>query len=66
MAVSSVGCMNSREGLALFCSGYDEMIRRLCPETVIFYGEIPAECRGNIVRIKAFQDKFSEATLDEW
>ena len=61
MAVSSVGVMNSKEKKALFLAGYEEMVRRLHPETIIFYGSVPDECMGNIVRIKAFQDKFKEA-----
>lgn len=61
VAVSSVGCMNSKEKKALFLVGYEEMVRRLRPETIIFYGAVPDECMGNIVRIKALQDKFKEA-----
>lgn len=61
VAVSSVGCMNGKEKKSLFLAGYKEMVRRLQPETIIFYGNVPDECMGNIVRIKAFQDKFKEA-----
>lgn len=64
VTVSSVGCMNSEEKKRLFLEGYAEMIRRLNPETVIFYGKIPEKCQGNIVKIKTFQDKFSEAICD--
>lgn len=66
VAVSSVGCMNSKEKKRLFLQGYDEMINRLHPESIIFYGTVPEECKGNIVRIKAFQDKFKEAVCDGW
>lgn len=66
VAVSSVGCMNSREKKALFLPGYEEMVRRLQPETVIFYGSVPDECMGNIVRIKAFQEKFKEAACADF
>lgn len=33
---------------------------------VIFYGNVPEECKGNIIRVKAFQEKFSEAKRDGW
>ena len=66
VAVSSVGCMNSVEKKQLFLSGYNTMIERLHPESVIFYGSVPEECRGNIVRIQAFQDKFARAICNGW
>ena len=66
VAVSSVGCMNSQQKKELFLKGYMAMLERLRPESVIFYGSVPKECRGNIVRIKAFQDKFKEAVCDGW
>lgn len=66
VAVSSVGCMNGKEKKTLFVSGYQEMVKRLQPETIIFYGNVPEECLGNIVRIKAFQDKFKEAKCNGW
>ncbi len=61
VAISSVGCLNSRERKNLFLSGYREMVNRLQPEKIIFYGNVPPECTGNIIRVKAFQDKFREA-----
>ena len=66
VAVSSVGCMKNAEAKQLFIDGYAEMVRRLHPEKIIFYGNVPVECTGNIVRIKAFQDKFKEALCDGW
>lgn len=66
VAVSSVGCMKNAESKRLFAEGYTEMVHRLHPEKIIFYGSIPQECTGNIVRIKAFQDKFEEALCDGW
>ena len=64
VAVSSVGCMNSKGKKALFLAGYEEMVRRLQPETIIFYGSVPEECMGNIVRIRALTDKFNEALCE--
>ena len=64
VAVSSVGVMNSKEKIALFLAGYEEMVRRLHPETIIFYGSVPDECKGKIVRVRAFMEKFKEALCD--
>ena len=66
VAVSSVGCMKNVEAKQLFIDGYAEMVRRLHPKKIIFYGNVPAECTGNIVRIKAFQEKWKEALCDGW
>ena len=40
----------------LFIDGYREMMDRLKPSKIIFYGDVPDECYGNIVQIQAFQD----------
>lgn len=66
VAVSSVGTQNSREHKKLFLAGYNEMVKRLEPETIIFYGGVPDECKGNIVKVKAFQDRFAEARCNSW
>lgn len=66
VAVSSVGTQNNKKAKELFVSGYKEMVKRLEPETIIFYGNIPEECKGNIVRIRAFQEKFKEAKCNGW
>lgn len=60
VAVSSVGIMNSRRKKDLFMAGYNEMLSRLSPETILFYGMIPDECRGNIVKIKSFGEELTE------
>lgn len=64
VAVSSVGTQNNKTAKELFLNGYNEMMKRLEPETVIFYGTIPKECYGNIIKVKAFQEKFREAKID--
>lgn len=64
VAVSSVGTQNNEERKRLFLWGYDAMCEVLNPETIIFHGSIPKECRGNIVRIKAFSEKFKEVKVD--
>ncbi len=66
VAISSVGCLNSKDRKELFLTGYAEMIKRLHPEKIIFYGNVPPECTENIIRIKSFQDKFREAICDGW
>lgn len=66
VAVSSVGTQTSKEKKRLFIDGYREMVKRLQPETIIFYGNIPEECKGNIVRVKAFQEKFKEGICNGW
>lgn len=66
VAVSSVGTQKNKKTKELFILGYKEMVRRLQPETIIFYGNVPEECTENIVRIKAFQEKFKEAKCDGW
>lgn len=66
VAVSSVGCMQNKKSRELFLAGYKEMVKKLHPTKIIFYGQIPEECTGNIVRIKAFQEKFKEASCDGW
>ena len=66
VAVSSVGTQRSEETKRAFLLGYDAMIERLSPSKIIFYGTVPEECRGNIVHIKSFQDKFREAKVYGW
>lgn len=66
VCVSSVGTQKNKESKRLFLSGYEAMIDKLKPETVIFYGNIPNEVKGNIVQIKAFTDKFKEAKISDF
>lgn len=66
VAVSSLGVMNSKEKKELFLIGYEEMVRRICPDTIIFYGYVPDECMGNIVRVRAFTEKFNEVLCNGW
>lgn len=60
VAVSSVGVMNSKERKLLFMDGYNEMMKKLQPETVLFYGQIPEKCTGNIIKIKSFGEILTE------
>lgn len=51
VAVSSIGTQINRESKRLFLKGYEEMMKRLDPSFVIFYGEVPEECDWNVIRI---------------
>ena len=60
VAISSVGTQINKESRALFLAGYNEMLSRLQPERIFFYGIVPDECKGNIVPLAAFQDSIKE------
>jgi hypothetical protein len=60
VAISSVGVQKHGCTKELFLMGYDEMLRQLQPETILFYGDVPEECTGNILRIPAYQERFRE------
>lgn len=54
VAVSSVGTQKSKESKSLFLQGYEEMIKRLNPTEVVFYGNVPEECDWNVRRVEPF------------
>lgn len=58
VAVSTIGTQADEESRKMFLDGYGEMMRRLQPKTVIMYGKVPDGCFGNIVPVKAFQQKW--------
>lgn len=60
VAVSSVGTQQNKDSKKAFLLGYEKMIEKLEPETIIFYGNVPKECLGNIINIKPYQSKFRE------
>ncbi|MCD7755750.1 MAG: DUF4417 domain-containing protein, partial [Firmicutes bacterium] len=51
VAVSSVGTQANKETKRLFLQGYEEMMKRLDPTFVIFYGNVPEECDWNVIRV---------------
>lgn len=61
VAVSSVGTQMNKHAAELFRRGYDEMLDRLQPSRIFFYGTVPDGCEGNIAPIKAFQERFRQA-----
>lgn len=60
VAVSSVGVKKDKEWNAkensLFKKGYDEMMNRLEPKTVLYYGSMIDGLEGNIIRIPSFYE----------
>lgn len=66
VTISSVGCMKDADSKRLFLNGYNEMVERLHPSEIIFYGTVPDECTGNIVRVKPFHDKWRKAVCNGW
>ena len=60
VAVSSVGTQKNKDAKHLFLQGYEEMMKRLDPKWVIFYGNVPDECDWNVIRIKPHQDSIRE------
>lgn len=60
VAVSSIGTQKSKAAKKSFAEGYNEMINKLKPQTIIFYGNVPDGCSGNIVRIEEFHSKFNK------
>lgn len=48
ISVSSVGVMRDKEALLLFELGYKEMLKRLNPSLVLFYGSLPKFDLGNV------------------
>ena len=54
VAVSSVGTQNNKTAKAAFLAGYEAMCDRLRSEAILFYGNVPEECKGNIMRVKRY------------
>ena len=60
VAVSSVGTQKSPESRKLFLTGYQEMMIRLQPEKIIFFGDVPQECAGNIEHHSPYYETFTK------
>lgn len=54
IAVSSVGTQKNAEARKLFMDGYREALSRLKPSKVLFFGDVPDGCEGNIEQYDAF------------
>ena len=61
VAVSTVGVKNDKtwnnELGSLFKEGYDEMLNRLEPTTILFYGDMIEGLEGNIIRIPSYYEE---------
>lgn len=66
VAVSSVGTQQNKESKRLFLRGYEEMMKRLSPEWVIFYGKVPEECDWNVIRVKPHYDDIVKRRKAKW
>lgn len=61
VAVSTVGVKNDKEWNnsigSMFKAGYDEMLNRLEPTTILFYGDMIDGLEGNIIRIPSYYEQ---------
>lgn len=48
VAVSSIGTQRDEISKGLFLKGYNEMLKRLKPSLILFWGIVPKECKGKI------------------
>lgn len=65
VAVSSVGTQMNKESRRLFYLGYCEMLKRLNPSAVLFYGMIPDDCAGlakRVIPLTTFQEALKKRT----
>ena len=61
VAISSVGTQKTPETRRLFLLGYSEMLIRLKPEKILFFGDVPDGCTGNIERHTSFHAGLAHA-----
>ena len=61
VAVSSVGTQKSKDARRLFLDGYNEMMARLMPSKIIFFGDVPTECEGNIEHHAPYYETFTRS-----
>lgn len=58
VAVSSVGTQKNKQAKQFFLYGYREMMERLQPSKILFFGDVPTECSGNIEHHSAYYHVF--------
>jgi hypothetical protein len=59
VAVSSVGTQKNKQAKELFMNGYKEMLERLEPTQILFYGKVPSEIKDDrVINMSAFQERF--------
>lgn len=57
VAISNVGCMKHKESRKLFMQGYNEMLTRIQPKEILFFGHIFDDYKGPVHYIKYQLDK---------
>lgn len=63
VSVSSVGTQNNKAAAGLFEQGCREMMERLNPSEILWYGKVPLEFDWNVTRIKPHQDLIVERRI---
>lgn len=66
VAVSAVGTQTAPDTKQLFLEGYTEMMSRLNPKAVIFQGQVPPGCRGNIIKIPTMWVNRGPRFQEDW
>lgn len=66
VSVSSVGTQRYQDSKRAFLLGYDAMLERLHPDTVLFFGNIPQGARGNICPASAFYKSVERQRKAKW
>lgn len=64
VAVSSVGTQRNAECKQRFLEGYEAMCKRLRPANIIFFGNVPPECTGNIIKMPTFVERLRKVKCD--
>lgn len=52
--------MKNKDARKLFIDGYHEMMARLQPQKIIFFGDVPDECDGNIEHRAPYYETFTK------
>ena len=60
VSVSSIGTQKNKDARKGFIEGYNEMLIRLQPEKIIFFGPVPDECKGNIEHHAPYYETFTK------
>lgn len=64
VAISSLGVANQKDWNGkenqMFKQGFDEMMKRLQPETILWYGKYIEGCEGNIIQIPSYYEEKRE------
>lgn len=64
IAVGSHGTIKKKQDKVIFCEGFEEMMRRLTPRTIIIYGTLPNEIRekyGKHTEFIVFESEFAKS-----